>query len=1019
MSIRPLERIRPRRKDKFRDHFTVGAPSFTAPFNGSGPAPGYPWTVTDSYMTTELVSNPGFETAGATPPAADSWGEAITDGSIALTTTAGEFRSGTKAIKITDITGANKITQAVTVIPGMVYRFTAYGRGDGTNYARWQLRDAGVTDILVNYTFNNSTNFALATADFIAPPSCTSVLIWLYGPGTAGFACWDDVSLLPLEPLMQMNRDAIRNGSFEYWQNGAMAWWTVAGTNGAATQDADPHSGTYSLKLVAGAAVDKEEYQTVTLPPNPLGRRRGWTITYWTKGDATYGGRYGIYDATNAADIVALTATGVTAATWAQQSVSFLQPFGCTSVRIRLMCPSTNTGACWFDDVSMMSEDVGVLSCLGGLATPAWGNPELLSPACIPNSGLTFEWLQYMVTTITSSNGVFRTDGSTSLLNTYFTGGTPVRAGGDGGAPNLPLTPAASLLYRWKVVYLTPTSLALQYRENDVGGWRFLWIKANDTNTPVKFAFYNNSHAFTSDLVTVRQGPVPMPWLVASAPSKTITLGAELNSGALVVGTWYKITATEAAHFYASCAVGDTFRAAATTALDAANKVKAIGGMWDLVGDPGTRNTIVDGNPTITADKTQKGYAWAVDSIANLVAGTGTYLFAYYDRVTGKAYLDKVVAGIPTNLTSATIAYSAAARFHQVTNGASVAIYLGNALVGTVQSAPTGQGYGTQVCDFSTEDTTGTAWSIWRLTTLAQVWSGAVGLATPTLGAEMLIDPGLEANYTAGKCDSLTKVGSPSLAQSADAHGGTKAQEFTGAAADNSIRWDITPVAHQWYQFASWGKRTAGANGTVRGPYMYQTGGGYTFGLITSASYARNVVTGRSPNTNNLNVYPAFETGAGPFDTVIVDDGSAKPIILSSTIAGGIQAPMGQSGVYTGTPTLTGGTQCGAWICLDDITNPRNGLLVYHDGTNVSLWKVVAGVYTAVVAATAAAYAGARQWKVEIQGQVAYLFYNSVYIGSGTVAELGVSLTGLGFYGFSTLDTNNPGTLTLQQEVPA
>lgn len=47
----------------------------------------------------------------------------------------------------------------------------------------------------------------------------------------------------------------------------------------------------------------------------------------------------------------------------------------------------------------------------------------------------------------------------------------------------------------------------------------------------------------------------------------------EQSSGNLVVGAWYQITATQANYFYAGCAVGDTWRATAATALTAANKV--------------------------------------------------------------------------------------------------------------------------------------------------------------------------------------------------------------------------------------------------------------------------------------------------------------------------------------------------------------------------------------------------------------------------------------------------------------
>jgi len=74
---------------------------------------------------------------------------------------------------------------------------------------------------------------------------------------------------------------------------------------------------------------------------------------------------------------------------------------------------------------------------------------------------------------------------------------------------------------------------------------------------------------------------------------------------------------------------------------------------------------------------------------------------------------------------------------------------------------------------------TGTTWAI----------STGKAINTPTLGAELLTDPGLEGTYTAGKANALTKTGLPTLTESADAHGGSKAQEFTGAAITNAVYW--------------------------------------------------------------------------------------------------------------------------------------------------------------------------------------------------------------------------------------
>jgi SPP1 family predicted phage head-tail adaptor len=55
-----------------------------------------------------------------------------------------------------------------------------------------------------------------------------------------------------------------------------------------------------------------------------------------------------------------------------------------------------------------------------------------------------------------------------------------------------------------------------------------------------------------------------------------VKVGTELATGKLTIGVLYQITATETNHFYAGCAVYDTFTAAAETTLNTANKVKPV-----------------------------------------------------------------------------------------------------------------------------------------------------------------------------------------------------------------------------------------------------------------------------------------------------------------------------------------------------------------------------------------------------------------------------------------------------------
>ena len=54
------------------------------------------------------------------------------------------------------------------------------------------------------------------------------------------------------------------------------------------------------------------------------------------------------------------------------------------------------------------------------------------------------------------------------------------------------------------------------------------------------------------------------------------TLGAEIATGTLTIKNLYKITATEANHFFTGCAIGNYFNSLGTETCDANNKVKNV-----------------------------------------------------------------------------------------------------------------------------------------------------------------------------------------------------------------------------------------------------------------------------------------------------------------------------------------------------------------------------------------------------------------------------------------------------------
>jgi hypothetical protein len=181
-----------------------------------------------------------------------------------------------------------------------------------------------------------------------------------------------------------------------------------------------------------------------------------------------------------------------------------------------------------------------------------------------------------------------------------------------------------------------------------------------------------------------------------------------------------------------------------------------------------------------------------------------------------------------------------------------------------------------------------------KVWTDAGTWATAGGVVanTPVSGGELFTDPGLEGTYTAGLCAAFAKTGSPTLAQSADVHGGSKAQAFTAAAQYNDIKHLITTTSvGKWYVASMWGKRTAGTAGrvTVR---IDATGinkslqGATGYSYITSADYQEKKGTFRNTSSEvggRVN-FQVLEIDAASFDAVLVDDFSVKLLPISTLI---------------------------------------------------------------------------------------------------------------------------------------
>lgn len=273
----------------------------------------------------------------------------------------------------------------------------------------------------------------------------------------------------------------------------------------------------------------------------------------------------------------------------------------------------------------------------------------------------------------------------------------------DGGG-NLVTPETFSLNTNYQVIlFLRATGFAAFLKGAGYADWTFLLDSRQNTTTPIypSVANYNSPHSFSKFGVFSDAFPAPLAsdsfarangaagqtdgldhpeqnggsgeaWTGGAITSNTLAItpteGEELATGTLTIGTWYKITATEADHFYVGCAINETFRAAAATALDANNKVKALtlSTMLATVALD-TPDVCIDLKSAALTAKTQSGIVARLDSAAT----PANYIIAYYDGA-GNIKVDEVVSGTPTNLLSVARTYLANARLYLHVRGTKV-----------------------------------------------------------------------------------------------------------------------------------------------------------------------------------------------------------------------------------------------------------------------------------------------------------------------------------------------------------
>ena len=155
---------------------------------------------------TNLLTNPGFETAGAGgDDVFGTWTEAKWGGVIADEGTI--VHGGSHAAKLTNGTPYPTLQQTnITVIAEKNYRFSFWTRGDGSNPGKYFIYDVSNSGYIVaSSTGITGTTYTQVVFDFVTPASCVLVNVGFQAPNAGSVVYFDDSSLTNLEEVVAVS----------------------------------------------------------------------------------------------------------------------------------------------------------------------------------------------------------------------------------------------------------------------------------------------------------------------------------------------------------------------------------------------------------------------------------------------------------------------------------------------------------------------------------------------------------------------------------------------------------------------------------------------------------------------------------------------------------------------------------------------------------------------------------------------------------------------------------------------
>lgn len=270
---------------------------------------------------------------------------------------------------------------------------------------------------------------------------------------------------------------------------------------------------------------------------------------------------------------------------------------------------------------------------------------------------------------------------------------------------------------------------------------------------------------------------------------------------------------------------------------------------------------------------------------------------------------------------------------------------------------------------------------------VANGWSGdtwalesGVALNTPTLGSELITNPGFEGTYVAGVSPNWTKSGSGTATEeNVTIHGGTAAQKLVTAANFEGMNSaSVTITLGAWYQFSTW-MQGSGGNGSIS---FSNSRLNASVAKALTGAFVQHLSTSRGLSAGTETMRPRANTSGS---TIYLDDASLKTLTLSSLFLTREtqQANVIAQVVVTVAPS---GVQAGHVLNLDSVSSPANFVIAYLDASTAYLVKCVGGTYTQVISG-AITFGATKNLKVVKTGNDYSLYYGA----PGSEAQIGAT----------------------------